>query len=517
MSRVALLSVSDKTGLLPLAQALVGAGYELLSTGGTAGALRAAGLSVTEVSEHTGHPEIFDGRVKTLHPRVHGGILGKRDAHAAEAEAHGLRWIDVVVVNLYPFAATAAREGVSEADVIEQIDIGGPSMLRSAAKNHAWVTVVVDPNDYTVVAEALAAGGADADLRRRLAVRAFEHTAAYDATIAGWLGRPAGAAPALPVEGAVALTGPRPLRYGENPHQRAVFFPDPLPTGRALGRARQLQGDPLSFNNLADLDAAVRGAFELDGPACMIIKHMNPCGAAEHPDGPAAAFELALSADPISAYGGIVAFNRPVDADAARALRRGRTFFECLVAPGFTEEALALLAPRERLRVLELPGDWAAGRPPGFDARRVMGGWLLQDWDVGLPVSTAPGSDRAPTDPERALLDFAWRVARGVKSNAIVLATAADGGFVLNGCGAGQMSRVDSVGLAVQKATRPVDGNALASDAFFPFADGVERALAAGVRAFIQPGGSIRDAEVRQAVDAAGATMLLTGARHFRH
>jgi len=516
--RTALLSVSDKAGLVDFARGLVDRGFRLLSTGGTAQALAAAGLPVTKVSAHTGHPEIMDGRVKTLHPRIHGGILGRRGLHDAEAAAAGIDWIDLVAVNLYPFEATVAAPGVTPAAAIEQIDIGGPAMVRAAAKNHADVWVVVDPSDYAAVLDGLGAADADARaLRRQLAVRAFRHTSTYDAVIAGWLGAEDAGDPPFPAELALPLRRRQPLRYGENPHQAAAFYADPGATGRSLARAVQLQGKELSFNNLADLDAAVRAAFEIDGPGVAIVKHMNPCGAASHPGGAAAAFALALSADPVSAYGGIVAFNQPLDAEGARALRRSKVFFECVAAPGVDAEARAILAPRDNLRLLELPADWAAGRPPGRDARRVQGGWLLQDWDHDAAFAWEPRGARPPTADEDAALRFAWKVCRAVKSNAIVLATPADGGFVLNGVGAGQMSRVDSVRLVIAKAQRPTAGSVLASDAFFPFADGVEAALAAGVRAFVQPGGSIRDAEVIAAADAAGAAMVFTGVRHFRH
>ena len=515
---LALLSVSDKAGLVPFARALADCGFELLSTGGTARALRAAGLEVTKVGDHTGHPEVRNGRVKTLHPKVHGGILGLRDEHAGEAAAHDIRWIDVVVCNLYPFEATIAAAEVTVPEAVEQIDIGGPTMVRAAAKNHAHVAVVVDPDDYDLVAGAVQAGTLDAGLRRRLAVKAFRHTATYDGIIARWLGSAGEAGPAeLPSETGLPLRRKQGLRYGENPHQRASFYADPGIGGRSLARATQLQGKALSFNNLADLDGALRAVFEFRDSACVVVKHMNPCGAAVHADGPVAAFELALSADPVSAYGGIVAFNRPVDADTVRAFRRARTFFEVLAAPGFTEEARSLLAPREKLRVLELPGDWATSRPGGFDARRVQGGWLLQDWDVGAEMGWTVASARAPHEDEASALRFAWHVVRSVKSNAIVLARAEAGGMVLNGVGAGQMSRVDSVRLAVSKAPRPVEGSVLASDAFFPFPDGVREALDAGVRAVIQPGGSIRDEAVIAAVDGAGASMVFTGQRHFRH
>jgi phosphoribosylaminoimidazolecarboxamide formyltransferase/IMP cyclohydrolase len=514
--RLALLSVSDKTDIEKLGAGLIQAGYTLLSTGGTARALRAAGLEVLPVNELTGHPEIMNGRVKTLHPKIHGGILGLRDAHAAEAAEHGVEWIDLVAVNLYPFEATVSRPGVTLPEAVEQIDIGGPSMVRSAAKNHRHVTVLTSPADYDNVLLEIAAGGVSEQVRQALAVKAFQHTAQYDAMISGWLST-ALALPIVPAETAIPLRQIQSLRYGENPHQSAVFFGSPGEDGRSLARAKQHQGKKLSFNNLADLDGCLRAVFEFNEPACVVVKHMNPCGAAVHADGPTAAFTLALSADPVSAYGGIVAFNRPIDADTVRAIRKSRTFFEVLAAPGFTPEALELLAPRERLRVMELPADWMESRPAGMDARRVQGGWLLQDWDVGADFGWSVASKGTPDDDTAAALRFAWQVCRSVKSNAIVLARAIDGGFVLNGVGAGQMSRVDSVRLAISKATREVPGSVLASDAFFPFPDGVEIALEAGVTALIQPGGSIRDEAVLAAVDGAGASMVFTGMRHFRH
>ena len=513
MARYALLSVSDKSHLAPFAARLAEQGFTLLSTGGTAKVLREAGLSVTDVSAHTGHPEIMNGRVKTLHPRVHGGILADRRVHADEAAEHDIPMIDVVVVNLYPFEQVTQRE-VDRSTAVETIDIGGPTMVRAAAKNHAHVTVVVDPADYDEVAEAPAAGGS-VPLRRRLARKAFRHTARYDAVIADWLAR-ADDDTGFPVETGVGLRKVQDCRYGENPHQAAAFYADGQVSGRSLARAVQKQGKELSFNNIADLDGALRAVFDLDAPAAVVVKHMNPCGLAtaeQLPD----AFRQALAGDPVSAFGGILAFNRPVDGATVKAVRMSRTFFEVLAAPGFTDEALEKLAPREKLRVLELPADWAAGRPPGRDARRVQGGWLLQDWDLGAEVSWTVASQRAPTPAEERSLRFAWTACRHVKSNGIVLARATDDGAALNGVGAGQMSRVDSVRLAVSKATEPTAGCALASDAFFPFADGVKVALEAGVTAFVQPGGSIRDDEVLAAIDAAGATMVFTGVRHFRH
>jgi phosphoribosylaminoimidazolecarboxamide formyltransferase / IMP cyclohydrolase len=508
----ALLSVSDKQGLVPFARTLHELGYTLLSTGGTARALRDEGLPVTPVEDHTGAPEMMDGRVKTLHPRIHGGILGDRELHRAQAEQHAIPWIDLVVVNLYPFeAATAA--GADWATAIENIDVGGPTMLRAAAKNHRHVTVVVDPSDYDRVGAALRGGGTSFELRRELAIRAFRHTARYDAVISAWLAEAAGDA-GFPAEVAFGLRKVQDLRYGENPHQQAAFYGDGGSGARNLSRLVQHQGLELSFNNLGDLDAAVRAVFELDQPGCVVVKHMNPCGAATAPT-LEAAFALALAGDPTSAYGGIVAFNRPLDEAATRALKRSGVFFEVLVAPGF--EARELLQSREKLRVVELPAGWADGRPPGRDARRVQGGWLVQDWDLGGEPRFDAVTARAPTDDEARALRFAWRLCRSVKSNAIVLAVADGPAVALNGVGAGQMSRVDSARLAVSKATRPLAGAVLASDAFFPFADGLQVAIDAGITAVIQPGGSIRDPEVIAAADAAGIAMVLTGVRHFRH
>ncbi len=513
MMRRALLSVSDKTGLEPFAKALVEAGFELLSTGGTAKRLLDAGLPVTKVSDHTGHPEVMNGRVKTLHPRIHGGILADRSKHVEEALAYDIPLIDVVVVNLYPFEEVT-RGGADRATAIETIDIGGPTMVRAAAKNHDSVTIVVDPSDYERVAAHLDDGVPEA-LRRELARKAFRHTARYDAAIADWLSR-ADADDAFPAETGVGWRKVQDCRYGENPHQRAAFYADTDESGRSLARAHQHQGKELSFNNLADLDGALRAVFDFDAPAAAVIKHMNPCGLATAQDLPAA-FEEALAGDPVSAFGGILAFNRPVDGDTVRSIKMSKVFFECLAAPGFDALALERLSTRENLRVLELPADWAQGLPPGRDVRRVQGGWLVQDWDVGAEMGFEVASERAPTEAEERALRFAWAACRHVKSNAIAIARATEHGAALNGVGAGQMSRVDSVKLAVSKATRPVPGCVLASDAFFPFPDGVQVALDAGIRAFIQPGGSIRDQEVLDVVNAAGATMVFTGVRHFRH
>jgi phosphoribosylaminoimidazolecarboxamide formyltransferase/IMP cyclohydrolase len=510
----ALLSVWDKRGLVPFAERLVAAGFRLLSTGGTARALREAGLPVTDVAAVTGAPEMMEGRVKTLHPIVAGGILAHRQRHAGDLAAYGIGVIDLVVCNLYPFeSVTAAGAGFDEA--IEHIDVGGPTMVRAAAKNHAAVTVVVDPDDYGLVADALEGAGTAA-LRPRLAAKAFAHTARYDAVIAAWLAERVEGVPTWPAEVAVPLRLRAPLRYGENPHQGAAFYVDATPVGRSLARATVHQGKELSFNNLADVDAALRVVFEFDEPACCIVKHLNPCGLATSASA-AVAFEHALEGDPVSAFGGVVAFNRTFDAAAHAAVRRSKVFFEVLAAPGFDPDALAALATRPNLRVLELPADWASGRPQGRDARRIQGGWLIQDWDHDAPVSFETRSARAPTADELAALRFAWKAVRGVKSNGIALARAHADGHRLNGVGAGQPSRVDSVRIALSKATAPVPGCVLASDAFFPFPDGVVVAAEAGVTAIAHPGGSMRDAEVLAAADAAGIALVFTGIRHFRH
>lgn len=506
----ALISVSDKTGVVALATTLVASGFRVLSTGGTARALREGGVDVTDVSDFTGAPERMNGRVKTLHPRVHAAILGDRVRHAEEAADADIPWIDVVVVNLYPFEQTVAS-GADAQTIVENIDIGGPTMLRAAAKNHAYVTVVVDPADYERVGTAVSDGSVGEELRRELAAKAFRHTARYDAVIADHF-----TSAAFPQTRSVPLQKVQDCRYGENPHQAAAFYADANTAGRSLARLVQHQGKTLSFNNLADLDGAVRAVFEHDSAACVVVKHMNPCGAAVAQT-PAAAFTTALAGDPTSAYGGIVAFNRPVDVDAVIAIRKSRTFFEVIAAPGFSADALEKLTARAKLRVIELPADWAQSRPCGHDARRVQGGWLLQEWDVGQVPEWTVVTERAPTAQEEHALRFAWANVRSVKSNAIVLAVSDGEHAWLNGVGAGQMSRVDAVNFAVQKATESTDGAVLASDAFFPFADGVELAAKAGIKAIVQPGGSIRDEDVIAAANAAGVAMVFTGTRHFRH
>ena len=499
-----------------LGAGLVKLGYTILSTGGTAKALIAAGIPVTPVATHTGSPEIMNGRVKTLHPKIHGGILGDREAHLADAQAHDISWIDVVAVNLYPFESTVAGD-VTMMEAIEKIDIGGPTMVRAAAKSHKHVLVLVDPNDYSDAIETLAAADEEvcANLRLEMSLKAFRHTARYDGVISDWFAGANGER-TLPKEGAIGLRRLQECRYGENPHQTAAFFADSDQKGRSLARIVQHQGKDLSFNNIADLDGALRAVFEYDEPAVAVIKHMNPCGMATA-DTPANAFVAALAGDPVSAYGGIVAFNRPVGLAEVQAFRRARTFFEVLAAPGFSEEALEALAGRKKMRVIELPSDWSETVPSGYDARRVMGGWLLQDWDLGVDFEPNVVSERKPCSAEMRALLFAWGAVKHVKSNAIVLAKSHDTGAQLNGVGAGQMSRVDAVRIAVSKATSAVEGTVLASDAFFPFADGIKEAADAGVNAIIQPGGSIRDDEVIAAANAAGMVMVFTGARHFRH
>jgi phosphoribosylaminoimidazolecarboxamide formyltransferase / IMP cyclohydrolase len=511
----ALISVSDKTGVVDLARRLSAAGLEILSTGGTARALGAAGVPVREVSDFTGAAEILDGRVKTLHPRVHGGILGRPTAaHRAEMQKAGLVPIDLVVVNLYPFREAVAR-GAAFDEIIENIDIGGPAMIRSAAKNHERVAVIVDPADYPVVlAEIDAEGEISAATRFRLARKAFAHTAAYDGAIASHLGRLSSPdAPLADFPETLVFSGTlaRALRYGENPHQKAAFYALDGAVGASLARAQVLQGKELSYNNLLDLDAAMRLCAEFSAPAAAIVKHNNPCGVAVSDSGIADAYRLARQTDPVSAFGGIVAVNRTVDAELAREL--SETFLECVIAPGYAPEALALLAAKKNLRLLA--GEIALDAAGAFELRSVAGGFLVQtrDRDTAAAADAKVVSRRAPTPAELRDLDFAWRVCKHVKSNAIVFAA---GGRTL-GIGAGQMSRVDSVRIAVSKARTSLAGSVVASDAFFPFRDGVDEAAKAGAVATIQPGGSVRDAEAIAAADEHGMTMVVTGERHFRH
>jgi phosphoribosylaminoimidazolecarboxamide formyltransferase/IMP cyclohydrolase len=512
----ALLSVSDKTGLVEFAQALVQHGVELVSTGGTAKALAAAGLAVREVAELTGFPEMMDGRVKTLHPMVHGGLLARRDlpAHVAAMDAHGIAPIDLVVVNLYPFAATVAR-GAGYDETIENIDIGGPAMVRSAAKNHDFVAVVTEPADYARVIAALAAGGTDFALRQVLAARAYAHTAAYDAAIAQWFARTLDTP--MPERLAIAGAKVQDMSYGENPHQQAAFYSDGS-NRPGVAQARQLNGKPLSYNNLNDTDAAIELVAEFEVPAIAIIKHANPCGVATGGDLDAA-YQAALACDTTSAFGGIVAANRAIEAPLAVEIVK--LFIEVVVAPGFSDAALAVFRAKKNLRILaleQLP-DPAA---PGWVMKSLAGGFLFQSRDNGRVSadSLKVVTKRAPTAEELADLLFAFRVAKHVKSNAIVYAK--NGATV--GIGAGQMSRVDSTRIAAWKANEAAQGgqaltqgSVVASDAFFPFADGLITAAEAGATAIIQPGGSIRDAEVIAAADERGLAMVFTGMRHFRH
>jgi phosphoribosylaminoimidazolecarboxamide formyltransferase/IMP cyclohydrolase len=517
--RRALISVSDKTGLIPLAQALAARGVHILSTGGSARALRDAGLAVTEVSDHTGFPEILDGRVKTLVPQIHGGILGRRDlpAHTAQMAEHGIAPIDLAVVNLYPFAATVAS-GAAAPDCIENIDIGGPALIRAAAKNHDFVAILTDPAQYAgFLAEFEADGAASHALRTRLAAAAYAHTAAYDAAIAAWFAAQQGTQfpETLTLSGQLRQT----LRYGENPHQRAAFYAHGTRPG--IATARQVQGKELSYNNLNDTDAAFECVAEFAEPAIVIVKHANPCGVATAPD-LATAWDLALRCDPVSAFGGIVALNRTLDETTAG--RIAALFTEVIVAPDATDAAQHILARKKNLRLL-LTGGLPDPAARGMLFRSVAGGFLAQSRDSGrigaadLRVATR----RAPTAAELADLLFAFRVCKHVKSNAIVYAK----NGATTGIGAGQMSRVDSARIAAWKAEEAAKqagladslakGSVVASDAFFPFADGLEAAIEAGATAVIQPGGSMRDAEVIAAADRAGIAMVMTGMRHFRH
>ena len=521
----ALLSVSDKAGLVELGEALVRHGVELVSTGGTASALRAAGLPVRDVADLTGFPEMMDGRIKTLHPAVHGGLLAVRDdpAHADAMAAHGIGPIDLVVVNLYPFAATMAR-GAGRDEIVENIDIGGPAMIRSAAKNHAWAACVTDPADYPEIIRALDEGGGATSLglRKRLAAKAFSATAAYDATIASWFAF-ADAGAMFPDTLHVTARRGAALRYGENPHQAGALYLPVGPASRGIAQARQVGGKELSYNNYNDADAALELVAEFrDGPpACVIVKHANPCGVALG-DTTAEAYARALACDPVSAFGGIVAVNRPLDAAAAAAITG--IFTEVVIAPDADADALALFAARKNLRLL-LTGDLPDAARPGLALKSIAGGFLLQSRDNGrlAPDALAVVTRRPPTERERADALFAWTVARHVKSNAIVYAR--DG--VTAGIGTGQMNRLESARIAAWKAEDAAAkagwgeprtrGSAVASDAFFPFADGLLAAAEAGATCVIQPGGSVRDAEVIAAADEAGLAMLFTGMRHFRH
>jgi phosphoribosylaminoimidazolecarboxamide formyltransferase/IMP cyclohydrolase len=506
ISRV-LLSVTDKTGILEFASALAGMGAELISTGGTARLLRDAGIAVADVSDVTGFPEMLDGRVKTMHPKIAGGILAMRAnaEHMAAIQAHGIAPIDMVVVNLYRFEDVAAKAGAHLEELIENIDIGGPTMLRAAAKNHQDVAVVTAPEDYpAILAELRASGGElSLDTKWRLARRVFRTTADYDSAISARLDQ-IDAPASLPQALAIRVPKLMDLRYGENPHQSAALYGRP---GQGIAGAAQLQGKELSYNNLVDLDAAWQLVNEFERPAVAIIKHTNPCGCAEQ-DTLVEAYRKAFEADPVSAYGGVIGINREIDQETAREI--AKTFIEAIAAPGYSAEALAVLAARKNLRLMRV----APGADP-LVVKSISGGYLAQTADSAKldRASAVVKSQRAPSDAEWVALEFGWKVAKHVKSNAIVYARAGQ----TVGVGAGQMSRVDSVKIGAMKAVLPLSGTVVASDAFFPFPDGVEEAAKNGATAFIQPGGSVRDAEVVAAADRLGVAMVFTGVRHFRH
>ena len=523
MSRIqrALISVSDKTGVVAFARALKSFNIEILSTGGTAKLLADKGIAVTEVSAYTGFPEMLDGRVKTLHPKIHGGLLGRRDlpAHVAAMEKNGIPPIDLLVVNLYPFEQAIAKPDCTLEDAIENIDIGGPTMLRAAAKNHGSVTVVVDNADFeTVLAEMNAhAGSVSPATRFALAVKVFEHTARYDGAIANYLGRiqPDGSRTTFPNTYNFQYRKAQEMRYGENPHQKAAFYVEDAPTEASLATARQVQGKELSFNNVADTDAALECVKSFDEPACVIVKHANPCGVAVA-NNILDAYKNAYITDPTSAFGGIIAFNRPLDAATAKAILE-RQFVEVIVAPSVNEDAKPILATKANIRVLTC-GSRGVSRPASLDYKSVNGGLLVQERDIGIVAEKDLKivTKRAPSPRELADLLFAWKVVKYVKSNAIVYCK--EGRTI--GVGAGQMSRVYSARIASIKATDAgleVHGSVMASDAFFPFRDGLDQAAEVGVTAVIQPGGSMRDNEVIDAANEHGIAMVFTGMRHFRH
>ncbi|MGC9421926.1 bifunctional phosphoribosylaminoimidazolecarboxamide formyltransferase/IMP cyclohydrolase [Vibrio sp.] len=523
--RRALISVSDKTGIVEFAQALAQRGVDILSTGGTARLLAEQGITVTEVSDYTGFPEMMDGRVKTLHPKVHGGILGRRGQDDAIMAEHGIQSIDMVVVNLYPFAQTVANADCTLADAVENIDIGGPTMVRSAAKNHQDVTIVVNAKDYSRVIAEMDANERSLTLATRfdLAIAAFEHTAAYDGMIANYFGT---MVPSYGnnTEGDEESTFPRTfnqqfikkqdMRYGENSHQSAAFYVEETPQEASVATARQIQGKALSYNNIADTDAALECVKEFVEPACVIVKHANPCGVALGSD-ILEAYNRAYQTDPTSAFGGIIAFNRELDAATANAIVE-RQFVEVIIAPKVSAQAVEVVAAKKNVRLLEC-GEWSS-KTTGLDMKRVNGGLLVQERDHGM-VSTADlnvVSKRQPTEEELKDALFCWKVAKYVKSNAIVYAK----GDMTIGVGAGQMSRVYSAKIAGIKAADeglPVAGCVMASDAFFPFRDGIDAAAQAGIKCVIQPGGSMRDEEVIAAADEHGMAMIFTGMRHFRH
>ncbi|MFH4617388.1 bifunctional phosphoribosylaminoimidazolecarboxamide formyltransferase/IMP cyclohydrolase [Vibrio diabolicus] len=523
--RRALISVSDKTGIVEFAQALAERGVDILSTGGTARLLAEQGIAVTEVSDYTGFPEMMDGRVKTLHPKVHGGVLGRRGQDDDVMEKHGINPIDMVVVNLYPFAETVAKEGCTLADAVENIDIGGPTMVRSAAKNHKDVTIVVNAHDYDRVISEMDENEKSLTLETRfdLAIAAFEHTAAYDGMIANYFGT---MVPSYGEnkEGDEESKFPRTfnqqfekkqdMRYGENSHQAAAFYVEANPQEASVSTARQIQGKALSYNNIADTDAALECVKEFNEPACVIVKHANPCGVALGKD-ILEAYNRAYQTDPTSAFGGIIAFNQELDAETAAAIVE-RQFVEVIIAPSVSAEAIEVVAAKKNVRLLEC-GEWTT-KTTGFDVKRVNGGLLVQDRDQGMVSldDLKVVSKRQPTEEELKDALFCWKVAKYVKSNAIVYAK----GDMTIGVGAGQMSRVYSAKIAGIKAADEglqVEGCVMASDAFFPFRDGIDAAAEAGIKCVIQPGGSMRDDEVIAAADEHGMAMIFTGMRHFRH
>ena len=516
----ALISVTDKAGIVDFARGLADFQVEILSTGGTAAQLRNSGLAVTDVSDYTGFPEMMDGRLKTLHPKIHGGLLALRDRaeHINALKEHGIGLIDMVVVNLYQFEKTVEKEGCTLEAAVENIYIGGPTMLRAAAKNYPFVSVITDPADYDAILKEMkeTGGKISEETNFRLAVKTFQLTARYDGAISNYLGK-------LGADGNVRNLFPetftmqfaraQDLRYGENPHQAAAFYRENDPSLSAVSNARQLQGKELSYNNIMDSDAAWQAVSDFEKPAVVIMKHANPCGAAVTEGDLAEAYRKAMETDPVSAFGGIVALNRPVDRKTAEEL--AKTFLEVIIAPTFDDEARAILGAKKNVRVLEIPIATAKGGSAGYDFRRVVGGLLVQDRDrEAFDILKAKVvTKRQPTGAEYDALDFAWRIVKHVKSNAIVYATKDQ----LVGVGAGQMSRVDSVKIAKMKAHLPTQGAVLASDAFFPFRDGVDMAAEAGITAIIQPGGSVRDEEAIQAADEHGMAMIFTGVRHFKH
>ena len=515
--RRALISVSDKSGIGEFASALRALGVELLSTGGTYRLLRELGLDVTEVADYTGFPEMMDGRVKTLHPKVHGGILGRRGQDDDVMAAHGIDPIDMVVVNLYPFSATVANPDCTVEDAIENIDIGGPTMVRAAAKNHPFVSIVVNASDYGEILSEMQSNGGSTSLESRVnrAIKAYEHTAAYDGAIANHFGTlvPDGSQK-FPRTFNAQFHKVQEMRYGENPHQQAAFYVEANPTEAGIATARQIQGKELSYNNVADTDAALECVKNFHEPACVIVKHANPCGVAIA-GSISEAYDLAFATDTESAFGGIIAFNRELDAKTAASIVE-RQFVEVIIAPSVSEEAAALVADKKNVRLLSC-GEWSAPGP-ALDYKRVNGGLLIQDRDLGMITrdDLSVVSKCQPTEQQLQDLMFAWIVAKFVKSNAIVYA--ANGQTI--GVGAGQMSRINSARIAAIKAEHAglsVQGSVMASDAFFPFRDGIDNAGQAGIAAIIQPGGSIRDDEVIAAADEHGMAMVFTGMRHFRH